>query len=565
MKRFLAAMLTLFILCGCAASELLCDVPVGSTHQSAKSDISELPVASKPPAVSEPAPELPSSSQPAPENEQSKPSEPSAVQLEFQKPPREYNVIARVYIDGGVNELPNGKGFALVYEAQMDDEFNRRFSNDGIFWGLYAQLFDTQGRFISTFDFGRHNLYSIPTPVSRLSYDDGVIYFESRHTLDNYEEPYEMDYCFSLAVSGAARERIMPSNRDDWYRMKGYYVIEDKDGVSFQIGSEYDEKERVDRTVLRLVGDEYGESRIVMDYIDPSLANGLYKLVYNGWEEQLYDPAESGYEPTESIYDVTLDIDIASSQVTAKNAKATFKLDFAKGVTDIRYQYTKDMLDKLIATSPDGKREVWAADVREHFESAAGCDYVVKNESGIYRLCPGNDVYNVIFVGNDRIMVNTFGSLEMYNAADGSLCEQQPQFDYGDIPMPHNDGGARGTEKVTVGIAFDGAHNVILVASRQNTFGNHVWIDQNGKEHYELPVTLTVLDRSGKYLCDIETGLKMPPYGKFVAYSVDISCSDGIATLTVDTENREDLSAQVAYLISGVLPPDEALSGTPLK
>jgi len=557
-------MLMILILCSCAVSEPLCDVPTDSTYQSAMPYISEPQAVSELPVINEPASEQ-SSPLSEPEKEQPEPPEMTAVQLEFEKPPREYNIIARVDIDGGVDELPNGKGFALVYEAQMDDEFNRRFSNNGIFWGLYAQLFDTEGRLISTFDFDRHNLYSIPTPVSRLSYENGIIYFESRHTLDNLEEPYEMDYCFSLAVSGAARERIMPSNADDWYRMKGYYVIQDKDGVSFQIGSEYDEKERVDRTVLRLVGEGYGESRIVMDYIDPSLVSGLYKLVYNGWEEQAFDPPEGGYEPTESIYDVTLDIDTANSRVTAKNAKATFTLDFAKGVTEVSYQYSEDMLGELIATSPDGKNEIWAADIRERFESAAGCDYVVKNESGIYRLCPGNDVYSAVFIDNERILMNSFGSLEMYNAADGSLCERQPEFDYGDIPYPDSDSGLRGIERVTVGIAADSVHNVILIAHRQNTFGNHVWIDQNGKELYELPVSLTVLNGNGEWLCDIETGLEMPPYGKFVAYSVDISCNDGIATLTVDTENREDLSAQVAYLPMGLLPPEEALSGTPLK
>ncbi len=519
MKRFFAAVLLLLMICGCSAAEPLCAVPAGSAAQSEE-------------ALSSAAQ---SSSDIIPEKEQPEMPE---VELQFEEPARKYNIIA---------ELPTDGGYVIVYEEQMDDEFNRRFSNDGTFWGLYAQLFDADGKLLKTVDFDRHNLYSIPTPVSRLSCENGVIYFESRHTLDNLEQPYEMDYCFYLATDDGSREIIKPYNKDDWYRMKSYYVIEDKDGVSFQIGSEYNEEEQRDRTVLRLVGNEYGESRVLMDYIDPSINSGLYRIVYSSEKDPLYD--------------VTIEMDTSNSQVTVQNAKTTLKLDFAKCVSSESYRYTEDMLDDLIAVSPDGKSEVWAADVREYFESASGCDYVVKNESGIYRLCPGNDVYNVAFVDNDIILINSFGSLEMYNDADGSLCKNQPQFDYGEALNPYNGTGANGPEKVSVGIAVDRENDVILIAHRQNTFGSNSWIDQNGNELYELPVTLTVLNSEGEWFCDIETGLKMPPYDKFTAYSVDISCQNGIAALRV--ENSEALSAEVAYLPMGLLPSDKALSATP--
>ena len=502
MKRFLSILLAVAALCGCAASD-----PSPVTQ-------SEPISVSQPPSASE------AESQPLSEREKAPPK----VELQFEKPTRKYNIIA---------ELPTDGGYAIVYEAQMDDEFNRRFSRDSVFWGLYAQLFDADGKLVSTFDYDRHNVYSIPTPVSRLSCDDGVIYFESRHILDNLEQPYEMDYCFYL------------STNDDRYRMKSYYVVADKGGVSFQIGSEYDEKEGIDRTVLRLVGEEYGESRIVMEYIDPSINSGLYRLVYNYTEDELNGNSDNA--KAEKLYDVTVEMNTGNSQVTVKNAKVRLALDFAKGVAEESYQYSDDMLDKPVAKSSDGKSEVWAADVRDYFESASGCDYVVKNESGIYRLCPGNDVYNVVFVGNDKILLNAFGALEMYNAADGSLCEQQPQFDYGDIPNPYSNDGARGVERVTVGIAYDSVNDVILIAHRQNTFGSHGWTDKNGKENYEFPVALTVLNGDGKWLRDIETGFEMIPFGKFVVYSVDISCDDGVATLKV--RNRNELSAEVKYLL----------------
>jgi len=486
MKKLSALILALVLLCGCAELQ----PPVSSALQP-----------EQPTAASAPEKEL---------------IEKPEVDLDFKIPEREYGIIA---------ELPTKDGYAIVYEQQMSDEFNKRFSNDTVFWGLYMQLFDNDGKRIETVDFDRHNSNRIPTPVSRLGAEDNYIYFESRHTLSQGpgNPNYQMDYCFYLALNSDGLSEIQPYQLGDRYRMKSYYVIADKDGVSLQYDTEYDHKQGVDRIVFRLVGESYGESRIVMDKIDSSLISGISDVIY-------------GNKQQDDLYAVKIELDPTTSQAVIKNSKAELKLDFAKGVADESIQHTEEMLDMLAAASPDGKTEVWISDSNPYFEGPTGCDFVLKNKDGELKyLCSGYTLYQVKFIDNDRVCISALDNLTVYDGYTGEKHAKQIDFDFGSKKHPNNPEYPEVAERVVVGIDVD-PDGKLLIAYSAN-------IDRDDSE---TEVMLKLLDNDGSHIKTVNSGMNMMPYGKFTANVIEVEADGQNAVLKLNGSEKNMMT--VAYM-----------------
>ena len=437
------------------------------------------------------------------------PPEKTEIKLDFKVPEREYKVIA---------ELPTKEGYAIVYEQQMSDEFNKRFSSDTVFWGLYMQLFDDSGKRIETVDFDRHNSYRIPTPVSRLSAEDNYIYFESRHSLEQGPgmPNYQMDYCFYLALNADGIAEIKPRQLGDRYCLKSYYILADKDGVSLQYTTEYDQKQAIDRNVFRLVGEYYGESRIVMDSIDSSVAGGISDIVYQNRLEQ------------DDLYAVKIEIDPTTSQAVLRNEKITLKLDFAKCTATEQRQYTEEMLEKLFAVSPDGESEVWLAGMTPYFEGPTSCDFVLKNRDGALKyLCRGVDLYQARFIDNGRVWISALDSMTVYDAYTGEKHAEQIKFDFGKIRHPENPDLSDTVKWVVVGIDVDPNGN-LLAAYRSNA----------ARDSSETEIMLAVFDNGGECLKTVATGVKMMPYGKFVANTAELDADGKIVVMKINRSEK---------------------------
>ncbi|MBQ4538166.1 MAG: hypothetical protein II995_01010 [Oscillospiraceae bacterium] len=492
MKKFTALVLAIVLFCGCAEIK----PPISSASQP-----------EQPPIVS------------APEKE---PPEKPETEPDFKIPEREYKVLA---------ELPTKEGYAIVYEQQMSDEFNKRFSNDTVFWGLYMQLFDDSGKRIETVDFDRHNSNRIPTPVSRLSAEGNYIYFESRHTLEQGPNTpdYQMDYCFYLALNAEGIDEIKPSQLGDRYRLKSYYILADKEDVSLQYTTEYDQKQLIDRHVFRLVGESYGESRIVLDEVDASIVSGISGIIYGS--DIFGNPVEH-----DELYSVSIALDPQTSQAVIKNQKITLALDFAKGIAAEQRQYTEDMLEERAAVSPDGKSEIWLSGLNPYFEGPTGCDFVLKNKDGELKyLCSGYTLYQVEFVDNDRVLISSMDELVIYDAVTGEKQPNQPEFDFGSRKHPNNPDYPNVVERVAVGIDVDPNGN-ILIAYREN-------ID---RDDGETEVVLKLLDNGGNHIKTVNTGMTMMPYGKFTANMIEVEADGQSAVLKLNGSEKNTMT--VAYM-----------------
>lgn len=474
MKKTLPVILAL-LLAGCAA------LPQNNPEIPAESISSAPQSAAVQPSYSEPQPQ--------------KPAKP-----EFAEPQADFAVLVEVEYNGG---------WAVIYEQAMPDEFNRKFSRDDVFYGLYAQVFDNGGKLINTIDFDRHNSNRINLPVYRVEVNGDVISFENWH--QSYNSSGMSADRFLLAMTDEAVKKIDPYQDGQRYRGLYYDEIAAEGDLSLQLGSRYDPKQGRDLAVFRLVDKNGGEAVIMPDPVDASLMGGIYGIIYG---EENSDP-----------YKVSVDIDAATSQVAIKSEKILLELDFAKCVWNEKRSYTEQMLEKAVAVSPDNTGSVWAACSIERFESPAICDYVLKNKNGELRyLFSGSQLDRIEYIDDERILANRFSAVEIYDSVTGALNEKQLDFSLGSRPNPYDKEMSEGLERIALGTAVDKDNRLILIAHREYTFGSGMIKGENGAVTHMLPVTLTLLNFDGEHLRDIETGLEVSAFTKISLNTVDISC-----------------------------------------
>lgn len=128
----------------------------------------------------------------------------------------------------------------------------------------------------------------------------------------------------------------------------------------------------------------------------------------------------------------------------------------------------------------------------------------------------------ITFLGNDRILANTFSALTCYDAASGLPDEVQLSFDYGETVL----GGEICSPKyLTIGLAADQKSERVVTAYRLNTFG-HFELNDGETTLTSLPVSLALFDFSGNKLADFDTGFSVSPFGKYLIHLLDLSMDE---------------------------------------
>ncbi len=238
------------------------------------------------------------------------------------------------------------------------------------------------------------------------------------------------------------------------------------------------------------------------------------------------------YADREGItYEATVTLDSSSKTAEVTNTKLTYTLDF----NDLSYtctrRYTDEMIEELLATSPDGKQVLYYADGGGAGD-AFWSDIVLRRQDGnIIFLNSCSLLYGADFFNNDVVVLNEVDSLTAYDIT-GEQPVGQLLLDLGSVI--ETDGDTH-TERLIVGMAVDHENQLLLAAMRNYT------------EDWDIlmPVTLVVFDASLKQIGELKTDCLIRPYRNNWTMRCDIAIvGDGTANLSW----WEEPPMQVRYL-----------------
>ncbi len=491
MKRKMALLTVLLVLCACAGIQ-------PPLPESSAADV-PAPSAFEPPAAS---------------------LEFEGVQLHFLKPDRPYDVL-------GITAFR--EGYAVIYQQEMPDTFNKIYSRDDVFYNISTQLFSTGGKYLTTVDSLRHNLDRLSAPLQRLAPQADTITFE---VWDENQAGKTEATCFMLALTGQGTQALGYNPNKERYRQLTFTELISDGTAQLQYANDYDYEHDQSLLRFRLVLQEGAALEQVVPDFDASFFNALYDTAYG------VDTEDSQNDQQNPLDVLTASLDAQSKTATLSNGKICCTLNFnsENSGSRITRSYTDAMLEAQYAASPDGARQLYTADVRSYFESPGGCDYVVRGPEGIAFLYAGSALDQLYFLDNDRIFVNTFDTLRFYDAASGAVLSPGPQFDFGTQQNPSNK-STPGMVRIVAGTAVDMANRVLLVAHRPYTFGSGVLWRGTAQQTTALPVTLTVLDWDGRAIGEYNTGMTMRAFAKFSINVLSVKINgDGTADLSYQDE-----------------------------
>ncbi|HWP50186.1 MAG TPA: hypothetical protein VN626_00680 [Clostridia bacterium] len=444
----------------------------------------------------------------------------NGVQLRFVNPDEVYDIL-------GITTF--GEGYAAIYQQPMPDSFNKIYSRDEVFYNISTQLFTADGTYLRTVDSLRHNTGKITEPIVCLTPHTDTITFEVWQKNDAGSTEAT---CFTLALTEQGVQVLGYNPNNDRYSQATFVGLSADGETQLQYTDDYDYEQ--DRSLIRFrMASRAGEvASLSMPDFDASFSNALYNTAHGiDAEDWINDQQNPLY-----VLDVSLNAQSKTAALT--NGKIFCKLNFGEKSYSIERGYTEAMLGKLVATSPDGTRQIFAADERNYFESESGCDYVVKGPEGIHFLFLGSEIDELYFLDNNRIFANTFGALAFYDAASGVELSGGPAFDFGTQQNPYNK-STSGIARIVVGTAVDEANHVLLIVHRPYTFGSGVLWQGTARQTEALPVTLTVLDWDGKLLNAYNTGMTMQAFAKFSINILSVKPNgDGTADLVWGDNNR---------------------------
>ena len=410
-----------------------------------------------------------------------------------------------------------GDGYLALMEVPA--EFNR------IQWRTY----DSEGAQLTQGDIGWGNSYPIgDLPRSPLEAGDGIVSFTVEMPADY--NGAELCRRFTIAIDDDKVDEVAvrPAESDDRYSLEDWYPLA-RDGETVVEWQDdfYDGEtgQLVPRMRLR-TGWTDATQPVEIRTGDPSVYSCLYATSHR---------QEQGEDPWLHPYTADVTLDAQSQLVKIDMGKMVVTVAFAADNVTTHHSYTNDMLQSLVAQSPSGQWQVYTAGEYQLHESPSGCDYVsVGMDGGIHYLFSGSEVDQVDFVGEDTIVVNSVDALTFYNPATGLKKEIQPAFDFG--TATYND--QKGTAWAAIGMKVDKEHQLILLAYRENTFGNRGLI-RDGEEISEFPVRLAVMDYEGKVLEDVDTGAMIHPYGKISLEQVGIVVTEQLTAQIVKYQGGE--------------------------
>ena len=426
------------------------------------------------------------------------------LEPELEAPGQPYWILGECAYDGGT---------AVVYEVQHPDSYNKRFSSDSIFYALRWQIFDAQGRKTGAGDSGWSNSFAIHgLPLSGLEAQEGLLTFSVQMPAEYSGEPLRRK--FTLVLDD--EKLSIPGENPNGYRyqVEDWYPIAREGDFLLENCTHYNRELERSEELFQLTGPK--TNRIIpLDLSDPDFGNELYSL------KRPHDLGPGNETPYSSEMSAALDPAAKTAVLTIP--KLTVTLDFASGSQRTERHYRTDMLQTEIARSPDGRYAVYTSGEFDRFESVGGCDYLsVGPDGALHFLYSGSIMDQITFLGNDRILANTFSALTCYDAASGLPDEVQLSFDYGETVL----GGEICSPKyLTIGLAADQKSDRVLTAYRLNTFG-HFELNDGETTLTSLPVSLALFDFSGNKLADFDTGFSVSPFGKYLIHLLDLSMDE---------------------------------------
>ncbi|PWM23292.1 MAG: hypothetical protein DBX44_05955 [Oscillospiraceae bacterium] len=496
-QRIAVCLFVLLLVClaGCAPSQ-----------ESAPAPVSQAPVSE--PASSEPAPYEP----------------------DFAAPQEPYWILG---------ECAWGDGRILLYEERYPEEYNRKYSSTSDFYALRWQIFDDTGARIGEGDSGWSNSFALhDLPVTDLSAGDGLLEFWAEMPAEYSGSPLRRH--FTLVVSDERLSILGDRAEDRRYQIEDWYPLTEEDGYRLETCSDYNWATNRSENRLLLTAPDGSERQTAFVCDDRDFWVELDRMMHPG------QVTFEGEEPQHSA--LQIEMDFARDTVALSIPKLTVTVDFSTGETAFERHYTEAMLQTVMAESPDGRYTVYTAGEFSRFEAAGGSDYVVAGPDGAIRfLYAGSDLDQLAFLGSDRILANTFGSLICYDPAG----EAEPQpfpFDYGEAKTTR---GEAAPKYLTIGLAADSVNRRVLIAYRLNTFGDF-GLEVDGEMLYEFPVHLAVYDFAGEKLADFDTGMTVAPFSLYTAVSVQIvpdGAGGAVLTSGIWKGNETARSVSVSYPI----------------
>ena len=409
------------------------------------------------------------------------------TQLLWEVPQYEYHMIDTV---SGEN------GFAVLYTEHRT--WNGDSDRKPNFY-LMVQLFDAQGNHMRTVYTGVWSdsdedltLNSVQLTDTKLDYALNGNYHYSMDTATGYVG----EWCYeTLLEEGQTSLSYSTNFQETPYTLGMRFCLTDAEGKTHEI--------------------------VIPEY-DDSFGMAISFLITGEEHDDRQGPT----------YEATVVLDSAAKTAVISNTKLTYTLDF----NDLSYtctrRYTDEMIEELLATSPDGKRALYYADGGGAGD-AFWRDIVLKRHDGSITLLNACSLlYGVDFFNNDVVVLNEVDALTAYDIT-GEQPVGQLLMDLGSITEADGD---THTERLIVGMAVDRKNQLLLAATRNYT------------EDWDslMPVTLVVFDASLKQIDALKTDCRIRPYRNNWTMPCDIAINgDGTANLSW----REEPPVQVRYLV----------------
>ena len=410
-----------------------------------------------------------------------------------------------------------GEGYLALLEEP--GEFNR------ILWRTYDQA----GVQLTQGEIGWENSYPIrDLPRSPLTAGDGIVSFQVEMPADYSGVP--LCRTFTIAIDDSKLEEVSRSLANgDRYNLVDWYPVARDGELLLEWSQEYNRAD-TSQSYLRLrQGWETGEP-VFLDSDDRTLGGRIYSAVYG----------EEGPAPLSAAQ---ISFDAQTLQAVIRTDFLLLEVNMADGTVRQEYQYTPASLQTVVDESPSGTRQIYAVGEYDVFEGAGGCTYVsVDPDGGIHHLYQGSQLDHLAFLGEDTIVADSLDALTFYDPDTGKAKETQPAFDFGTAQY----GSSTGTAWIAVGMAVDEEGQRLLLAYRENTF-NNIALERDGELISTFPLRLAVMDYQGSLLADLDVGMEIRAYGKFVLEQVEITVSGDTARIAWPGggDNGAPLTAEV--------------------
>lgn len=213
---------------------------------------------------------------------------------------------------------------------------------------------------------------------------------------------------------------------------------------------------------------------------------------------------------------VSLDADAKTAEIS--NTKLTYKLDFNNLSYTCERKYTYEMLEDVLAVSPDGTLALRCADTGGEAETI-WMDIVLARQDGVITyLCYCTSLYNAYFFDDNTVLLNLLDELRVYDLS-GDVPLGRSLLDLGEITDADGD---KHTERLLIGMSVDHKNKLMLAATR----------DYTDDWDTPLPVTLTVFDENLKQIAAIDTGYNINIFNNCSYVSCEIILNgDGTANI----------------------------------